>query len=192
MADQANVDWWRAHLEGVSAIQLPSDYARPLTRKHVDRDEVLEPSPAVCKNIVRLALELDATPFTVVLSMCLAVLHKFSLEEDIVIGSSSSSSNAQVLRLAITGSMRFADLVRAVQEEESLVEAHDIDYAALNQLVRPAEAEEREPLCQVRFFNLVDVTDHTLELGGQADWSIFIEQMRNVKREKRRLILWLF
>jgi hypothetical protein len=58
------------------------------------------------------------TPFTVVLSICLVVLHKFSLEEDIVIGSSSSSSNAMVLRLVINGGMKFEDVVKVRKEKK--------------------------------------------------------------------------
>ncbi len=167
-------------LSGASSLQLPTDFARPLTRKYVDRDESFEPSPTTCKAIVRLALELDSTPFSVVLSICLIVLHKFSMEEDIIIGS-SNLSGLVLLRLVINGSMKFSDVLKAVQEEEALVEKHQLDFAQINTL-RPAGADESEPLCQVRFFNLVDVTDQALEMGGQSDWSIFIEQMRNVKQ----------
>ena len=37
--------WWKTHLEGSSSIQLPTDYARPLNKAFVEREEILEPSP---------------------------------------------------------------------------------------------------------------------------------------------------
>ena len=174
------IAWWKEHLEGASSIQLPTDYARPLNKAHVEREEVLEPSPAICKRILRLSLDIDATPFTVVLGIFLIALHKYSLEEDIVVGSSSSSTNAQVLRLAIGGDMTFRDVLAAVQREEQLAEDHEVDFATLNASVR--KQEDDAALCQVRFFNMADVRQETLEAVGACDWSVFIEQKPDAKR----------
>lgn len=46
--------------------------------------------------------------------------------------------------------MQFSELVKAVHEEEALVEKHEIDYQQLSKLLRAPGADETEPLCQVR------------------------------------------
>ena len=56
------------------------------------------------------------SPFTLLLSAFAVLLHKFTGEEDITVGSSSLTSNPLVLRLRISDKMTFEEVVRGVHE----------------------------------------------------------------------------
>ena len=102
-----------------------------------------------------------------------------------MVGSSSSEFEALALRLGITGSMSFEDVIQCVVKEEQFVEGHPIPFSELMDALRPkTEGGESstEPLCQVRFFNMVDVREKTLEAVGTCDWTVFVEQKADAKR----------
>lgn len=53
----------------------------------------------VCKSILKYSLSTDAKPYTIVLAAFAVLLHKYTREEDMLLGSSSSNFNPLVLRM---------------------------------------------------------------------------------------------
>lgn len=62
----------------------------------------------VCKNILKYSLSTDAKPYTIVLAAFVVLLHKYTREEDMLLGSSSSNFNPLVLRMWIGVAKRIA------------------------------------------------------------------------------------
>ena len=54
---------------------------------------------AVCKSILKYSLGTDAKPYDIVLAALAVLLHKYTREEDMLVGSSSSNFNPLVLRM---------------------------------------------------------------------------------------------
>jgi L-aminoadipate-semialdehyde dehydrogenase len=56
------------------------------------------------------------SPFTVILAAFVVLLHRYTGDEDVVIGSSSSAANPLVLRVRLTAEDTLEDVIRKVQQ----------------------------------------------------------------------------
>jgi L-aminoadipate-semialdehyde dehydrogenase len=121
------VDRWRTRLSNLTEFQLPSDYPRPLPPKFVDSVETKVLSETTSLSLLQLSLtnhvtdtasgeSHPASPFLCLLTAFGVLLHKYTGEEDIVVGSSSNSANPLVLRLPIKSEHTFSQLLQTVHE----------------------------------------------------------------------------
>ena len=123
---QARIERWMQRLSALTELQLPTDYPRPLPLQVVEAEKTLALPDALCLGLLQLSLQLSSitaedstsqvTPFTILLSAFALLIHRYTGEEDIAVGSSSLSSNPLVLRLAVRGSDSFASLVLHVKQ----------------------------------------------------------------------------
>ncbi|KAJ2530202.1 large subunit of alpha-aminoadipate reductase, partial [Coemansia sp. RSA 1933] len=92
---------WQERLRSPTELQLPTDYPRPIPLKVVEAVETFELSAQSSLTLLQLALSMQqqegedhsASPFTVLLAAFSVLLHRYTAEEDIVVSSSSESSN---------------------------------------------------------------------------------------------------
>ena len=119
--DPAVVARWQQRLASLTELILPTDYPRPIPQRVVEADQMLEISEATSLAIMRLSLAIkppgsavSVSPFSILLAAFVVLLHKYTGEEDVVVGSSSRSSNPLVLRMPITNEDTFEQVVQTV------------------------------------------------------------------------------
>lgn len=166
-----------ARLQNLPAIALPTDYPRPQGTKVVESAYNQQLSEDAALGLVKLALYEDETeaqnipeyarptPFQLLLSSFTVLLHRYTGDTDIVIGSSSASArNPLLLRVHLEPSDPFWAVVRKIQMLEKEAEDDNVSYdAVLEALGRgkdglsTSDGSASGPLFRVRFF---DETDH--------------------------------
>lgn len=190
---QARLDRWSARLQSLPSIALPTDYPRPTANQLVQALVSAPLSQNVRKDLVRLALhhELELhptsdpqssadddqdpdsdsspTPYHLLLGAFAVLLHRYTGDTDLVIGSSDPlTGDPLILRISIEPNDPFWQIVRRIQQAEKEAIADAVPY---EDIVRRVEAEKvkREgplpegvqsaPIFRVRFFD---------ETGGKS------------------------
>ncbi|KAJ3298155.1 large subunit of alpha-aminoadipate reductase [Borealophlyctis nickersoniae] len=201
----ALVERWQSRLASLTELILPTDYPRPIPQRVVEAQQVLEIPEATSLAILKLSLNIKppviesaadgasspttVSPFSILLAAFLVLLHKYTGEEDIAVGSSSTSSNPLVLRMQIKDEDSFEDVVQMVLKTEAEAAADEIPFTKLMNALFPPAAQ-REPgfqpsLFKVRFFDLTDTTPDMLSsttTSSSCDITIFISQAATLRR----------
>ena len=160
------VAFWREELRGApAALELPTDHPRPATRTFAG-DRVDQPwDPELSSALEALAEAQGTDLVTVLLAGLQAVLHRYSGQDDILVGVPLPGrarpgseqligylGNAVVIRGRFAGDPPFAELLRRVAE--AATRAQDNAEASFTDIVKvlalPHDAS-RSPLVQVLF-----------------------------------------
>ncbi|WP_443094357.1 non-ribosomal peptide synthetase [Phytohabitans rumicis] len=182
---EAELSYWRERLRDLPApLELPFDRRRT-ARLSLDGATIGVPLPAPTVDAVRaLGRELGATPYLTLLACFVALLHRWTGERDVVIGSSTSGrtrpevehvlgvfNNVTVLRTRIDRAMTFRALLDRVREGATEGFGHqDVPY---EYLVREL-AGGADGLLTVCFNMPTDqATPHMLDLPISLDGSHF-------------------
>ncbi|PVU97968.1 hypothetical protein BB559_001852 [Furculomyces boomerangus] len=195
-------------LESPNEVLLPTDYPRPVPLKVVEAAEDFTLPPNLSMGVMQLVLASQkndfllsslsensstpniATPFTVLLTAFAILLYRYTASEDVVVGSSSETSNALVLRLKIQPEDTFMDvfeMVKRVEQEaiDNQVPFESLIKAVAEQLTRSGVVSKQESeaaalysLFRVRFFNMSDTNDTMLNqtISSSTDLTVFISQ----------------
>lgn len=165
---------WKTRLAGLTELQLPTDYPRPHPLKVVE--SVLRHSLPEATSLALLKLSLAASasastppsPFTVVLTAFSVLLHRWTGEEDMTVGSSSTASNPLVLRIPISPDQSLSSLVAQVGDLENEAIADEVPFTKLlDALGNSSSSSSDNPSphvpapFKVRFFDKNDATAHT-------------------------------
>ncbi|KAJ2817740.1 large subunit of alpha-aminoadipate reductase, partial [Coemansia sp. 'formosensis'] len=149
--------------------------------------ETFELSAQSSLSVLQLSLYLQqhfadstASPFTVLLAAFSVLLHRYTAEEDIVVGSSSESLNPLVLRLAVAPEDSFLDVLRMAQHVSREAAADEVPFAALMAAYEAgaADATAAPSLFRVRFFNQTDADEATLRrtTTQTTDFTVMVRQ----------------
>ncbi|MGI5472241.1 condensation domain-containing protein [Streptomyces sp. CA-132043] len=85
------LDYWRGHLpERIPDLELPTDRPRPAVATHNGASESFEIDAGLGARVHALSRRHDVTPFMVLLSAYCLLLHRYSGQDDIVVGSPAS------------------------------------------------------------------------------------------------------
>lgn len=190
--DSTTLDRWRKRLSRLSNISLPTDYPRPIPAKVIEAEQSLDLPEEVSVEILQLSLNLKnqlrkmalegnnknsdekipsdsaVSPFAIILSAFAILLHKFTGEEDIPVGSSSRSTNPLVLRIGIKETDTIKNVVQKVLLAEEEAAGDEVPFLSLVDALYPlnkntdGNADMRAALFKVRFFNLTDTSPDTL------------------------------
>ncbi|MFG3510425.1 amino acid adenylation domain-containing protein [Streptomyces sp. NPDC047821] len=145
---------WRERLDGAPPLELPGDRPRPAKPTYEGAAVRLDLEPALVEGIGRLGRSENATPFMVLLAAYAAVLHRWSAERDLVVGTAVAGRsgpewepligffvNTLPLRLAVDPTGSFRDLLRTARDSALDGFAHqDVPYPVI---VREAGGERR-------------------------------------------------
>ncbi|KAJ2689497.1 large subunit of alpha-aminoadipate reductase [Coemansia spiralis] len=185
----SRVSRWQDRLRSPTELQLPTDYPRPIPLKVVEAMETFELSPLSSLAVLQLSLYLQqhatdntASPFTVLLAAFSVLLHRYTAEEDIVVGSSSESLNPLVLRLAVRAEDSFLDVLQMAQRVSMEAAADEVPFAALMSAYQAdggeADASAAPSLFRVRFFNQTDADEATLRrtTTQTTDFTVLVRQ----------------
>ncbi|MEM1319021.1 MAG: amino acid adenylation domain-containing protein [Bacteroidota bacterium] len=163
LAQQLN--WWAERLHGLSPLNLPLDFPRPLSQSkrgalyhfHLDAS-VLHPLKA-------LALAEGATLFMTLLAAFKVLLYRYSGQEDICVGTPISNReqralepligfflNTLVLRTQLQRDQHFVELLQTVRDHTLAAYAHQqVPFEQIVERVEPTRDLSRSPLFQVLF-----------------------------------------
>lgn len=159
-------DYWRTRLAGsLPTLDLPTDFPRP-SRPRFQGDRVtLLVSPPLCRALDRLALREQATRFVVLMAAFQCLLHRYSAQEDLLVGTPVANRdrgelqglvglivNTLVVRTSFEGDPRFIDYLRQVRDHwvEDLSRA-DTPFEWLVETFDADRHSDRNPLFQTLF-----------------------------------------
>ncbi|HEX2643580.1 MAG TPA: amino acid adenylation domain-containing protein, partial [Thermoanaerobaculia bacterium] len=172
--------YWRQTLAGLpEAIELPLARPRPPVRSAGGGQVPFLVRPEVMNPLRALAQSAGATLFMALLAALDTLLHRYSGETDLVIGSPVAGRNRAevegligffvnnlVLRSDLSGDPTFRQLVERVREVTVGAQSHpDVPFEKLVEELRPERDLSRPPLYQV-VLSMQNTPDADLDLPG--------------------------
>ncbi|MBV9497457.1 MAG: amino acid adenylation domain-containing protein, partial [Acidobacteria bacterium] len=156
--------YWQQKLAGApESLDLPTDYARPSTRSFAGATQPIALDAALTAQIQQLAEAQGATPYMVLLAAFQTLLHRYTGQDDICVGSPIANRqygeteglvgmfvNTLALRSQVHGDDPFTDLL--AQVKATCLEAYehqDAPFEKVVDAVRPQRNLAISPLFQV-------------------------------------------
>ena len=175
--------YWRAQLgERTEPLELPTDFARPVTPAFVgaQRSRVFEPQ--LLEALQGLARRHDATLYMVVLAVYATLLHRYTGRSNVLVGSNVAGrmesgterligyfNNTLAMRADFAGDPPFSELLGRVRE--SCLGAYDHQDVPFEKLVLELRGREQQ-IAQAPLFDVVltaqNATAAELELEGTS------------------------
>ena len=157
--------YWKKQLEGLSALPLPADHARPALATYQGSREFLRIDEATTAALRRLSEQEDATLFITLLAAFKALLCRYTGQADIAVGTLTAGRNrvetegligffvnTLVLRTDVGGNPSFRELVGRVKETALGAYGHsELPFEKLVEEMHPERDLSRNPLVQVTF-----------------------------------------
>ncbi|HEX3128096.1 MAG TPA: non-ribosomal peptide synthase/polyketide synthase [Thermoanaerobaculia bacterium] len=158
--------WWRTELAGAPAmLELPTDRPRPAVQTYQGASLPLTVPAALTARLRELGLRQGATLFMTLIASFQALLHRYSRQDDVVVGSPIAGRtlpetegligffvNMLVLRGRLADGPRFSDLLARVSATALEAYAHqDIPFERLVDELDVERSLGHNPLFQVAF-----------------------------------------
>ena len=172
--------YWRKQLDGAPPVlELPTDHPRPAAQTFRGACEWLKLPPVLCEKIQTLSQSGGFTPYMILLAAFQTLLHRYTGQEDIVVGSPVAGRsraclekvvglfvNMLVLRTKLDGNPDFFELLHRTQTTvlEALAQ-QDLPFEKLVEELQPERSTSYSPLIQV-MFALQDELSDNLKLSG--------------------------
>jgi amino acid adenylation domain-containing protein len=159
------LQYWRRKLEGIAPLQLPADYPRPAIQKYRGAQCHLELTREFIERVTVLARNNDVTLFMFLLAVYKLLLHRYSGQENIAIGSPIANrtrpeiegligyfANTLVLRSDLSGDPTLEELLHRVRETALDAYAYqDIPFEKVLEDLQPPRDPTRQPVFQAVF-----------------------------------------
>ena len=181
-----HLSYWRTRLAGIERLQIETDRQRPRVPWYKGAAHSGLLPRATSDAVKELAREEGATPFMVLLAAFSALLHRYTGQDDIVVGSPVAGRtkndveeligcfvNSLVLRTIVPQRATFRELVRRVRDGvvEALVH-QDVPFEKLVDELHPERELGVNPIFQVMFalqeppWQGIDLPGLTMRLQG--------------------------
>lgn len=163
---QSHLHYWTQQLHGdLPHLELPSNYPRPAVQTfHGARQALLLPQ-SLTEQLKKLSQHQGATLFMTLLASFKVLLHRYTGQDDIVVGSPIASRtqlevegligffiNTLVLRTHLGGNPTFLELLQQVRETALGAYAHqDLPFEKLVETLQPERHLNYTPLLQGMF-----------------------------------------
>ncbi|HEV2864151.1 MAG TPA: SDR family NAD(P)-dependent oxidoreductase [Pyrinomonadaceae bacterium] len=171
--------YWKQRLAGLTPLQIPADHQRPPVQTYLGASHNFALPKQLSDALKELSTAQDATLFMTLLAAFQLLLHRYTGQEDIVVGTDFANRdkaetedligffiNQLVLRTDLSGNPTFRELVSRVREVTLGAYAHqDLPFEKLVEALNPARDMSRTPLVQVKLV-LLNVPTAKLELPG--------------------------
>jgi len=159
------LSYWIQQLAALPVLQLPTDKSRPRQVTYDGAGLNLSVSPSLATRLNGFSQGEGVTLYMTLLAGFVALLHRYTGQEDIVVGSPIANRNfTQVeplvglfvntlaLRAAVDGEATFRELVQRVTQVTLAAYANqDVPFERLVQELHPQRDPSRNPLVQVMF-----------------------------------------
>jgi hypothetical protein len=160
---QTQLDYWTGQLAGLPALELPTDRPRPPVLSHQGTEHTVLWPKSLLTELKALSRQEGSTLFMTLLAAFQTLLHRYSGQEDIAVGSPIAGRtrseiegligffvNTLVLRGDLVGNPRFRELLRQVKRVALEAYAHqDLPFEQLVGVLQPERDPSRTPLFQV-------------------------------------------
>lgn len=195
------LQYWKQQLKDVPVLDLPSVMARPLQPSHRGESQLLELPQSLLDALEELSQRSGVTLFMTLLAVFQTLLHRYTGQTDIAIGSPIANRhhseleeligflvNSLVLRTNLTGDPTFYEVLDRVREVTLAAYAHqDLPFEKLVEELHPLRSLGQNPLFQV-VFALQNTPMEQLELPGLVFSPVELET--KTARFDLELYLW--
>ncbi len=112
----AELEYWRARLAGAPpALQLPADRPRAAARSYEGAVVSSELAQPLTGAVEALGKRTGCTPFVTHLAAFATLLHRYTGETDLCVGTAAGPNNSVALRCDLSGDPPFVDVLERVQ-----------------------------------------------------------------------------
>ncbi|MFB2772371.1 amino acid adenylation domain-containing protein [Pelatocladus sp. BLCC-F211] len=174
-----HLSYWKQQLANLSVLELPTDYPRPEIKSFRGTRQHLELAKELCEEIKALSHREGVTLFMTLLAGFKILMHHYTKQDDIVIGTDVANRNFPeieniigffvnqlVLRTYLGGNPTFQELLQRVREVTLAAYEHqDMPFDQLVLALKPERDLSRTPLFQSKFV-LQNAPTLPLELEG--------------------------
>jgi amino acid adenylation domain-containing protein len=163
---EEQLKYWRKQLAGMpEVLKLPTDKPRPVILSPNGANQPLLLSQPLTERLKSLSQREGVTLFMTLLAAFKTLLHRYSRQDDVVVGSPVTNrarqelepligffTNTLVLRTDMSGDPRFSELLGRVKEVCLGAYAHqDLPFEKLVEELQPERSLSHAPLVQVQF-----------------------------------------
>ena len=160
------LSYWKKQLDGIPAVlNFPTDRPRPARQSYRGARQSIELSSELTQGLKTLSRKEGVTLYMTLLAAFQILLHRYTGQDDIVVGSPIANRNrieiegligffvnTLVLRTDHSGNPTFRELLRRVRETALEAYAHqDLPFEKLVEELRPDRDLSRSPLFQAMF-----------------------------------------
>ena len=177
---EAQLSYWRSQLQGLPALHnVPLDKPRPATQSFHGLSATQDISGDLLAAIHRYCQQQQVTPFMFIYTALAVLLHRYSGEQDIVIGSPIAGRthsdvepliglfvNSLVLRSDISGAPSFEGLLQ--RNKQMILAGYEHQYVPFEMLVdqlHPERSLSHSPLFQI-MLTLHNNEQHQIDFHG--------------------------
>jgi amino acid adenylation domain-containing protein len=155
--------YWHERLRSLPTLNLPTDRPRPPIQSFRGASHFVQFPPALCRAIGEFNQRHGVTLFMTLLAALQTMLHRYSGQDDIVVGSPIANRNrkeiegligffvnALVMRTDLSGNPSFAELLERVRKVALDAYDHqDLPFEKLVEELQPERDLSRNPLFQI-------------------------------------------
>lgn len=178
--DPVGLSYWRQQLSGAPAtLDLPTDRQRPALQTFSGASQKVLIEASAADRIRNLAHDSGATLFETILATYAVLLHRYSRQEDLVIGTRVSGrsrpgfvgivgplQNFLALRIGVSGDMSFNQLLTRVHEVSEGASAHEsVPFESVVRELHLDRDMSRHPVFQIGF-SMLEKGATDFELGS--------------------------
>ncbi len=176
------LNYWKEKLNGIEPLQLPADYPRPPVQSTKGTTTIFAINKDITDQIKELSRQHESTLFMTLLAAFKVLLHRYTGQQDICIGTSIAGRQQQeienligffvnilALRTYIDEGISFTGLLEKVKQ--TTLEAYEHQEVPFEKVVDAVVKERdisRTPLFQVLFVMLNTPEAQETALGGLA------------------------
>lgn len=162
---EKRLGYWRRQLAGAAELELPLDHPRPAVQTFCGGLERLQLCQRLMEALEAVSRREDVTLFMTLLAGFQALLHRYTGQEDVVVGTAVANRtavetegligffvNTLALRTRISGDLAFRQLLQRVRD--AALEAYgnqELPFEKLVEALQPERNLQRTPLFQVMF-----------------------------------------
>ena len=181
---ERKLGYWKDKLQGVSPLQIPTDYARPVIQSTRGAEGIFKIDKDQAHQLKALSHDSGTTLFMTLLAAFKVLLYRYSGQQDICVGTPVAGRQQQevegligffvntlALRSEVNGNVPFTELLQDVKA--TMVDAfshQDVPFEKVVEAVVHERDVSRSPLFQVMFVLQNTPEVEALVLGDVALW----------------------
>lgn len=177
--------WWREQLGGVAGTELPPDLCRPAVPDGAGAALSLPVGAQVTARLAQLAHEHDTTVFAAQLAAFAALLHRWTGEDEITVGTAGAGRGHPdlaglvgcfvtmiPLHTRLSGELTFREVLQRTRTVvlESFAHA-ELPFERMVEAVQPPRVPGRHPLFQIEFTAVGDWQQEARDVCGMG-WRV--------------------
>jgi len=162
---QRQLDFWKNELQGFETLEFPTDRSRPARVDYRGGNRSFELSEKLSAQIRKLATRKGVTLFTLLASTFYILLHKYTGQHNLIIGTPTAGRNqnqlehligffvnSMALKIELQGDPSFDELVEQVSRTLAKTrEYQDLPFEKLVEALKVEQDVSRHPIFQIMF-----------------------------------------